>query len=145
MRDDPAGDSVPSPINRSTQAPSACPARPTADFAMLEVMTESHEDPREQQADAGGRSESGSNTESPDSQESAPDPRTIIKQRTPVTSAVLSKSPPERETLASVRSQVCEDPIEIDAAIKEIGAPLIILSRALNIAHRLALILKLSL
>ena len=39
-----------------------------------------------------------------------------------MTSTVLSKSPPERETLASVPSQVCEDPIEIDAAIKEIGA-----------------------
>ena len=89
---------------------------------MLEVMTESHEDPKEQQADTGGRSESESNPESPDSQENAPDLRTIIEQRTPVTSAVLSKRPPERETLASVLSQVSEDPTEIDAVIKEFGA-----------------------
>ena len=89
---------------------------------MLEVMTESHEDPRERRADTGGRSESGSDPQSPTPQESASDLGTIIEQRTPVTSAVLSKRPPERETLASVLSQVCKDPIEIDAVIKEIGA-----------------------
>ena len=84
-------------------------------------MTESHEAPRDQQADTGGRSAPASNPESPRSQET-PDPRTAIEQRTPVTSAVLSARSPEREALASILSQVYEDPAEVNAVIEEIGA-----------------------
>ena len=45
-----------------------------------------------------------------------------MEQRTPVTSAVLSARSSEREALASILSQVYEDPAEVNAVIEEIGA-----------------------
>ena len=89
---------------------------------MLEVMIESQEDPRENRPDAGGRSESGVNTGSADSQVSGSDSQAIAEQRALITSTLLASRPPQRETLVRVLARVCESPNEIDAVVEEIAA-----------------------
>ena len=89
---------------------------------MLEVMIESQEDPRENRPDAGGRSESGVNPSSADSQVSGSDSQTIADQRALITSTLLASRPAQRETLVRVLARVCESPNEIDAVVEEIAA-----------------------
>lgn len=95
---------------------------PGGGTAMLEVMIESQEDPRENRPDAGGRSESGVNPGSADSQVSGSDSQAIAEQRALITSTLLASRPPQRETLVRVLARVCESPNEIDAVVEEIAA-----------------------
>ena len=83
-------------------------------------MTEFREDPSERPADAGGSSKSAPNPDRAGSHETGSDPETIAEQSIPITSTLLPMGPPQRERLARVLSDVCKDPVEVDAVIEEI-------------------------
>lgn len=88
---------------------------------MLAFMTAPREDPRERPIAASARSESGPNPESAGSQESESDPKAVAEQRIPVPAPSLASRPASRQTLVRLLSRVSEDPVEVDAAITEIG------------------------
>ena len=86
-------------------------------------MKNPDEDPRANQAVAGGRSESGPDPDSAGSQESTSDSQTVAEQSIHITSPPPSIRPLEREELERLLSSVYKDPAEVDAVIKEIGVP----------------------
>ena len=81
-----------------------------------------HEDPRENQADVGGSTESGPNSDSTGSQEGASNTRTVAEQSAPLLATLLATRPPERKALKRFLSRLCDDPDEVDAVIQEIEA-----------------------
>ena len=89
---------------------------------MLEVMTNPHEDPRENQADAGGSKESGPNPDSSGAPESASDPRTVAEQSAPALATLLATRPPQPRALKRFLSGLFDNPDDVDAVIQEIEA-----------------------
>lgn len=87
---------------------------------MLESVTERREELSEHPADSGGRAESAPNPDRAGSHETRADPETIAEQSIPITSTLLPMGPPQRERLVRVLSDVCKDPVEVDAVIEEI-------------------------
>ena len=85
-------------------------------------MKEPHEDPRENPAGAGGRSESGPDPDSAGSPDSASDPRTVAEQSAPRLATLLATRPPEPKALKRFLSRLFDDPDDVDAVIQEIEA-----------------------
>ena len=79
-----------------------------------------HEDPRENQADVGGSTESGPNSDSTGSQEGASNTRTVAEQSAPFLATLLATRPPERKALKRFLSPLFDDPDVVDAVIQEI-------------------------
>ena len=97
-------------------------ARLADEFARLEVMIESQENPSENPAKAEGRSESGVDPSGAASQETGSNPQTVAEQRALIAPMVPESQPPRPQVLVRVLSRVCEDRDEVDAAVEEIGA-----------------------
>ena len=87
---------------------------------MFEIVSERREELSEHPADSGGRSESAPNPDRAGSHETRADTETIAEQSIPITSTLLPTGPPQRERLVRVLSDVCKDPVEVDAVIEEI-------------------------